>query len=378
MSGEATMDHVSTLPFTEQIRQIVLNDASSIEAVRSGEMAGWETALGRMYLQWSGLQIVNGEPILHDDTTLMTTGNEITVGKISSVSIPEVSANISPANLVRTFAHPLPTLMRYMQTMPEVDGDMLVPMVGKQITESKHILLAGAIIPGSVQSLMQELSEFGFKGSIDVVDISPLSIQLLEVFKPYLENTYTGITLNLIQADLSHVTVDRTLSQTQIVHGSLGGSIHIPENYWDMEIFDVIGTYVSDKNIEELAQLLEGLTDSGISFIRDLAEFPVEIINNTRLVDPADQIKRLDEFKQWLANSFDLDIPDIDIASVANNIFTKNATHTERKEQLLQLWAHAISNTRPEHMILQYFNFYPKGGNPNERYFLNMLVGRRI
>ena len=202
--------------------------------------------------------------------------------------------------------------------------------IKEKIGKANKIMLAGCISLPSAAELIQKLQSQGFMGELDIYDISGAPLELIKAYKE--ANYWKDITINLRQKDLfgNSLGNDRSFDPSG------------PEDSeYDFIFCDVLGHYLPDDQMDQLPILKYALAESGLIFLRDMAEDGTIESEKRGLRKSGQTFEQAElDFKEWLNEKFGFSIPLENIQNMRANLFSIEPPHGFRQRHLSAWYEH--------------------------------------
>ena len=138
----------------------------------------------------------------------------------------------------------------------------LAKQIKEKIRSAKRIMLGGCIAIHSAANLVDRLQKFGFKGELDIYDLSEAPLVIIETYKK--AGFWKDIKITTRQKDLVGLSLGYDKAFNPLTKEESG---------YDLIFVDILGHYLADEQMERLPVLWSALADQGMLLLRDLAEY---------------------------------------------------------------------------------------------------------
>lgn len=241
--------------------------------------------------------------------------------------------------------------------------------LNKRLREGEpKILLLGSVGPESLQALVLSLAKRSFRGKIDVVDISPTTIALIQAYREYFnwEKCY-GIKVTTMCMDINQMSYPQLLDEPRLVDSDANFASQLIrlDGTYDFILADVLAHYLTDQQmIDGFRRAVNwGLKPDGLALVREMGE--IENIQAAERTVSSEELTQLDgnltEFQSWLKRNFRVEV-DLETIRRARTTPYPDPVHKPRG-----LWLDTF-------MTGVMISLHPKGQNPLELVFDELIV----
>ncbi len=245
---------------------------------------------------------------------------------------------------VQTEAFPS-DILELINMDPVAEATSIKSLVAEKIISAQNILLAGCINAPVAYRLVEVLHQQGFRGNLDIYDISTAPLALIDVYSEIFkwQKNY-GISVKTQLADLRMLQKYEYRKYQVIIADILGHYLTTPEV---IDHFSAVPLYI--------------LSDKGIMLVRDMEE-TVSVAPEQRVVSGNTSMEVTPEdiaFQKWLKQYFGHDIQ-LDAAVKTRTSLYPDPNHEPRMGSLREMWDYSMA----PFMRLRYvLSTVPKGSN---------------
>lgn len=197
----------------------------------------------------------------------------------------------------------------------------LKKQIKEKVSSAKRIMLAGCIAIHSAANLINRLQKFGFKGELDIYDLSEAPLAMIEAYKN--AGFWKDIKITTRQRDLVGLSLgsEKTFNPFKK-----------EESNYDFIFVDILGHYLTNEQMERLpVELKTALADQGMILLRDLGEYgQVENEKRTLQKNGEDFDRDEVEFGKWLKKEFSFDATAEQIHEMRINLYSIKPDHDYR------------------------------------------------
>lgn len=260
------------------------------------------------------------------------------------LTIPEYRMNAVPSELLDHFMAREDTSRQLLDTL----------------THSKKVLLTGCVNPTSGIDLARKLYSYGFRGNLDVGDISEAPLSLMKHLYAFLH----------LEEELGIQLTTRAVDLRRIEYGNYTGN---PWRDFDMVFSDVLGHYFSNDHFEShmAAILSRPLKPGGILLARDMGEFALLDDTKRHVTTIADKHVHRAQYRQWLADCFQTEVSMETLDLILDHLWP-NQKHNERGMHLETMWNYSLTHAGHLKEVAS-DTVVPLGMAPDQRYFTLMM-----
>lgn len=242
----------------------------------------------------------------------------------------------------------------------------LAQQIKEKVGSAKRIMLGGCIAIHSAANLIDRLQKFGFKGELDIYDLSEAPLSMIEAYKK------AGF-----WKDIKITTRQRDLVGLSLGHDRVFNPLKKEESGYDFIFVDILGHYLTDEQMERLPVMWSALADKGILLLRDLAEYG-QVENEKRILQKKGENFDHDEkkFNQWLKKEFGFNVSLEQIHEMRINLYSIKPDHGYR-QMFLASWIDYLFSFSGANMQLLYRGLTVPSTGDDSRIFPMFVFQKR-